>query len=31
MEKEGGVLTEAGGEAENSEYTQLYGEQPGKT
>ena len=31
MEKEGEGPAEAGGEAANAEYTQLYGEQPDKT
>ena len=31
MEKEGEGPAEAGGEADNAEYTQLYGEQPDKT
>ena len=31
MEKKGEGPAEAGGEANNAEYTQLYGEQPDKT
>ena len=31
MEKEGGGPSEVVGDAENGEYTQLYGEQPDKT